>query len=155
MEEALNFWKNTSFRPKFCWQELTETLEIFPACLPLKQRSSGLGYHSGWSDPVPYHILLKYAPGLTKVFRDFFKQVHYRMDVLEKCEDANKLALIGEDVEFPTNTYYPPGKWSNSISYKDASEWQLFWLLGTVCSRNLFLQSCFYSGESGSPLMTK
>lgn len=85
-------------------------MNIFPACLPLKQRTSRIGFHSGWSDPVPFHILMKYAPGFTKVFRDFFKQVHYRMDILEKCEDANKLAISGGDVEFPTNTYYPPGK---------------------------------------------
>ena len=86
-------------------------MNIFPACLPLKQRTSRNGFHSGWSDPVPFNILQKYAPGLTKVFREFFKQVHYRMDILEKCEDANKLAIDGGDVEFPTNTYYPPGKY--------------------------------------------
>ena len=28
-------------------------------------------------------------------------------------------------------------------------------VLGTICARNVFQKSCFYSGESGSPLMTR
>ena len=53
------------------------------------------------------------------------------MNILERCEDTDSLA-IGGTQEFPTNTYYPPG---------------------TVCARNTYSQSCFFSGESGSPLM--
>ena len=43
------------------------------------------------------------------VYRDFFKQIQYKMDILERCEDANVLAVSGAPVTFPTNTYYPPG----------------------------------------------
>ena len=107
---------------------------IYPACLPIKQRTSTFGVHSGWSSPIPFHLLWQYAPGFTKVYRDFFKQIHYKMEVQDQCQDANKLAVTMEDATFPTNTYYPPG---------------------TVCARNYFTQSCFYSGESGSPLMMR
>ena len=31
------------------------------------------------------------------------------MDISERCEDSNKLAVTGDDAEYPTNTYYPPG----------------------------------------------
>ena len=31
----------------------------------------------------------------------------------------------------------------------------MFSILGTLCARNIYEQSCFFSGESGSPLMIK
>merc|ERR1719229_658999 len=54
------------------------------------------------------------------------------MDIFEKCEDPNNVDEFGIEVEYPTNTYYPPG---------------------TMCSKPYFQSSCFYSGDSGSPLM--
>ena len=83
--------------------------QIYPACLPVGRRTSNTGVHSGWSSAIPLHILKKYAPGFAKVYGEFFKQVHYKMDILDQCEDDNVFSKIGEKVQFPTNTYYPPG----------------------------------------------
>ena len=83
---------------------------MYPACLPLKTRVNRFGYHSGWSSPIPFHILTQFAPGFTKVYRDFFKQVHYKMDISERCQDSNKLAVTAAEALYPTDTYYPPGK---------------------------------------------
>ena len=91
-------------------KEITEAFGVYPACLPTQQRTSNSGFHSGWSSPIPFHILSSYAPGFTKVYRDFFKQIHYKMDISERCEDSNTLAATGEPAQFRTNTYYPPGK---------------------------------------------
>merc|ERR1711971_222343 len=104
------FKVNDNLLPK----EKTERLQVYPACLPLTQRTTRFGF--------------------LKVYEDFFKQIHYKMDILEKCEDANVLGITGIPAKFPTNTFYPPG---------------------TVCARNFYIQSCFYSGESGSPLMIR
>ena len=71
------------------------------------------------------------------------------MDVLEECKDANKLILTGTNSTYVTNTYYPPGNFLQI----NISLFSLF--LGTVCARNTYLQSCFYSGESGSPLLAR
>ena len=83
--------------------------KIYPACLPTERRTSMVGYHSGWSSPIPFRILRKYAVGFTKVYRDFFKQIQYRMQILDKCEDDNFFTASTDPVKFPTNTYYPPG----------------------------------------------
>ena len=83
---------------------------IFPACLPLQKRTENIGIHSGWSSPIPFYILSQFAPGFTKIYRDFFKQAHYKMDIMDRCSDANALSVTGEPAQFPTNTYYPPGK---------------------------------------------
>ena len=85
-------------------------MKIYPACLPIKQRKTKFGIHSGWSTPVPFHILWKYAPLFTKVYRDFFKQVQYKMVIPERCEDDNLKAESAEPAIYTTNTYYPPGK---------------------------------------------
>ena len=82
---------------------------IFPACLPTGKRTSVVGYHSGWSNPIPYHILKKYSVGFTRIYRDFFKQIHYKMKIMDKCEDDNFFTSSTAQVEYPTNTYYPPG----------------------------------------------
>ena len=82
---------------------------IYPACLPIKQRTSNVGVHSGWSSPIPFHILSNYAPGYTRIYRDFFKQLQTKMDISDRCEDGNKLRS-GKDAMFPSNTFYPPGK---------------------------------------------
>ena len=74
------------------------------------------------------------------------------MEILEQCKDDNTFTLSSEPILYETNTYYPPGK---EIKLTDTSKHILSWGKGTVCARNLFQQSCFYSGESGSPLMTR
>ena len=82
---------------------------IHPACLPTG-RSSSVSYHTGWSNRIPYHVLKKYAVGFTKVYRDFFKQIQYKMKIMDKCEDDIFLPLQQNLlVEYPTNTYYPSG----------------------------------------------
>ena len=93
-------------------QENTTRYGIYPACLPLQQRSSTEGFHSGWSSPIPFHILSQYAPGFTKVYRDFFKQIHYRMQIDQRCEDSNIIPFQGFEIPatFETNSYYPPGR---------------------------------------------
>ena len=84
--------------------------KIYPACLPLGNSISKTGFHSGWSSAIPKHILKKYAPGFAKLYGEFFKQVHYKMEILEQCEDDNFFTKVYEEpVIFPTNTYYPPG----------------------------------------------
>ena len=84
--------------------------KIYPACLPLGNSISKTGFHSGWSSAIPKHILKKYAPGFAKLYGEFFKQVHYKMEILEQCEDDNFFTKVNEEpVMFPTNTYYPPG----------------------------------------------
>lgn len=82
--------------------------KIYPACLPTKQRISQFGIHSGWSTPIPFHLLSKYAPGFTRVYREFFKQVHYQMEILDRCEDSNFIDF-GVNATFKTNTFYPQG----------------------------------------------
>jgi len=112
----------------------TMMLGIFPACLPFQQRRTNIGIHSGWSSPVPFHILTQYAPGFTKIYREFFNQAQYKMEIMDRCKDANLLTTFGTPAEFPTNTYYPPG---------------------TVCARSIYKSTCFFSGVSGSPLMIR
>ena len=103
---------------EFLFFKASEIHEIYPACLPIKQRTSKYAFHSGWSNPLPLHLLNKYAPGHTKVYGDFFKQVQLLMEVQDKCKDSNTLLNYGfgygyglyENATLPTNTYYPPGK---------------------------------------------
>ena len=48
--------------------------------------------------------------GFTEVYDEFFKQVHYKMEVLEECKDSNLLEDAFLTPQFRTNTYYPPGQ---------------------------------------------
>ena len=127
-------------------------MKIYPACLPIKERSSVDGYHSGWSRPIPYHILRKYAPGYTEIYDEFFKQVHYKMEIFDKCKDSNLLEDASRTAIYKTNTYYPPGQLQDMIHIN-----YLLMLkgLGVMCARIVHSRSCFYSGGSGSPLMTR
>ena len=96
--------------------------KIYPACLPTGKRSSTEGFHSGWSSPIPFNILRKYAPGFTKVYRDFFKQIHYKMEIFERCADDNYFIGSPDPVFSPTDTFYPPGiKLSSILSSRDRS----------------------------------
>ena len=85
-------------------------MEIYPACLPLQEARSVDAYHSGWSRAIPYHIFRKWAVGYTEIYDEFFKQVHYKMEVLEECKDSNLLEDTFLTPQFRTNTYYPPGQ---------------------------------------------
>ena len=96
---------------------MTERLKIYPACLPFNQRTENVGFHSGWSNPIPFHILSTYGTGFTKFYRDFFKQVQYKMDIQDKCEDSDAQAGSNDPFDFPTNTYYPPGTRASQRRY--------------------------------------
>ena len=85
--------------------------------------------HSGWSTPPPVEYLWTFAPPYLAFYKDFFKQWHHRMDITS-CTDP--LNINGFPLEFPTNTYYPPG---------------------VICATEFQRLFCPTSGESGSPLM--
>ena len=103
---------------------MTTKHQLYPACLPLQQRTSNEAIHSGWSKELPYQFLENNAPSFTKVYGEFFKQQvglkletfnaklfnivilqQYKMDIMAKCEDQNN----GLNVTYPTNPYFPPG----------------------------------------------
>ena len=109
---------------------------IFPACLPPRGRRSTptSGVHSGWTKPPPLSFLQKFGSGFVPYYSDFFKQWHYSMDILERCMDPTVSQLFGLDIRFPSDTYYPPA---------------------TVCAKDVTAQSCFSTGDSGSPLMVR
>jgi len=90
------------------------------------------GIHAGWAQPPPLNFLMRYAPAYVPLYREFFKQWHYRMDILEKCEDP-KDSTFGP-LTCPSNTSYPAA---------------------TICAKDFAKTACFSSGESGSPLMEK
>ena len=55
------------------------------------------------------------------------------MNVSPSCKDPD-INVFGNPIEFSTNTFYPPG---------------------TICAKDVFQESCFFSGDSGSPLMMR
>ena len=71
------------------------------------------------------------APEYLEVWGEFFKQWHYSMN-LTKCEDPQTYWQSEEALNYPTNSFYPPG---------------------TVCAVERLKEFCPTSGESGSPLM--
>ena len=110
-------------------------LKIYPACLPPKDRSHPTeGVHSGWSKPPPLNFIERFAKGFLPYYSDFFKQWHYKMKIQESCADPTKTQAFGLDVKYPSNTSYPPA---------------------TVCALDVTAQSCFSTGDSGSPLMVR
>ena len=76
----------------------------------------------------------RFAKGYQGSYGDFFKQWHYKMKIQETCRDPNKTQALGLPIKYPSNTYYPPG---------------------TVCALDVTTQSCFSTGDSGSPLMVR
>jgi hypothetical protein len=112
--------------------KLRRNRRIRPACLPLEKRKSASGIHTGWSRPPPYHIVQQFAPGYLKFYRDFSKQWHYKMDIMDECQDPQEFLSI--PLYPPTNTSYPPA---------------------TVCANYFSRNSCFSQGDSGSPLMVR
>ena len=103
---------------------------VYPACLPLETPGAEEGVHAGWTNPPPLEYVQEVAPGYERLYPEFLKQWHYKMK-LTACQD------VYNDI-FPslstTRTFYPPG---------------------TVCARDKTNSSCFYSGNSGSPLMLR
>ena len=112
------------------------SLRLWPICLPSgekKKPGKQTGIHTGWSKPPSFHFLETQAAGYLPFYRDFFKQWHYKMDILE-CKDPQLSAVLGNPLKHPSNTFYPPA---------------------TVCARDFSHDSCFTTGESGSPLMMR
>ena len=106
--------------------------DIFPACLPTGRTYNGsYGIHSGWSSPPSLEYINEYADLFLPYYRDFSKQWHYNMQIIQ-CLDPIVNEVNGQELDFPTNTYYPPG------------------ILCATENSKLF---CPSSGESGSPLM--
>ena len=106
--------------------------ELRPACLP--STSKGIpktGLQSGWSQPPPLPFILSQAKLYAEIYDNFFKQWHYKLDILETCEDP-KINRVCNNLQFPTNTYYPQG---------------------TICAKDFTRDTCFSTGDSGSPLM--
>lgn len=123
------------FKVKDAGLRNSRSLRIYPACLPSNERSTPVsGVHSGWSKPPPFHFLEKNAEGFIRFYSDFFKQWHYQMNILPKCEDPKVSQTFGANLTSPSNSFYPPG---------------------TICATDFTLQSCFSTGDSGSPLMVK
>ena len=113
----------------------TRGSRIFPICLPPEGRSRSLsGIHSGWSSPPPLGFLERYAEGYTPYYSDFLKQWHYKMDILEVCQDPTVSQTFGLSLQYPSNSYYPAG---------------------LTCAKDFSRQSCFSTGASGSPLMVR
>ena len=118
------------------YQHLFERNQIYPACLPTSRRKSSFGspsVHSGWSTPPSLQFLFEFAPPYVAFYEDFIKQWHYQM-VISECRDPLINPILGTNLTFPTNTYYPPG---------------------LICAKEFTRQFCPTSGESGSPLMVK
>ena len=88
---------------------------------------------SGWAAPPPQRYLNKFAEGYVPTSSDFLKQWHYNMEITE-CKDPTINSITGENLEFPTSTFYPPG---------------------LVCAREFTRAFCSSPGESGSTLMTR
>jgi hypothetical protein len=116
-------------------QNKVSSLRLNPICLPNKDKQKPgkqTGIHAGWSKPPPFHFIEDQAQGYLPFYRDFFKQWHYKMDILPKCQDPQLDGVAALELQFPSNTFYPPG---------------------TVCANDFSAQSCFSTGDSGSPLM--
>ena len=68
-------------------QDVTAKHQLYPACLPLQQRTLNEGIHSGWSKEVPFQFLENNAPAFTKIYGEFFKQ-----QVRLECETCETLS---------------------------------------------------------------
>merc|ERR1711892_289674 len=105
-----------------------------PACLPTNDKQPLSVIHAGWSKPPPLSYIKTRASEYEQFYDDFFKQWHYKMDILNKCEDPKKESITGAALKFPSNSSYPAA---------------------TLCAKDFSKQSCFSQGESGSPLMVE
>jgi len=110
---------------------VAKDLQLWPACLPTQsQETPKTGIHTGWSKPPSFSFVQSQAPGYGPFYADFYKQWHYRMDIFT-CEDPKDSPLC-IPLQYPSNSSYPKG---------------------TVCAKDFTKQSCFSTGDSGSPLM--
>ena len=106
--------------------------KIYPGCLPRSRLSKQSAIHAGWSTPPPPSYLQDNAPYHVPYYRDFRKMWHYRIDIAA-CQDPITNEISDEPLEYPSDTYYPPG---------------------LICGKEQRRYFCPSSGESGSPLMT-
>ena len=121
------------------FEQQSRTHNIHPACLPSPNNNlNSTAVHSGWSKPPPLDYVTNHAPNHEAYYGGFSKQWHYSLNIT-KCEDPKtyppaKWPWIGggEPMNYPTNSYYPPG---------------------TICAVEKEKKFCPTSGESGSPLM--
>ena len=104
---------------------------------PVGPRKSSFGIHSGWSRPLPYHILSESAPQLTEMYQNLFKQKQIKMEIFEQCQDGNYLYNLWFDVwpssykgkspaNYHTNTYYPPGRCNKGCKWESGDGTQYF-----------------------------
>jgi len=116
--------------------DVANNLQLWPSCLPSQTSDRPVsGIHTGWSEPPPFSFVQAQASGYVPYYNDFYKQWHYKMEVLDTCEDPTESAVCsGFTFAFPSNSSYPAG---------------------SVCAKDFSKQSCFSTGESGSPLMAK
>ena len=100
---------------------MTEREQIYPACLPTKERSEtvdcandghqcSVAVNSGWSKPLPTTFLQNHASNFLDGYDDFYKQYQFQMEVWKKCnQDENtKIArpmgntfVTNYDITFP------------------------------------------------------
>jgi len=112
-------------------EEPLQKSNLTPACLPTENPPEK-GIHVGWSKAPPLAYLKKHAAPYVEFYDNFFKQWHYKMDILETCQDPTSNPITGDELSFPSNSSYPKA---------------------TVCAKDFSSQSCFSFGDAGSPLM--
>ena len=112
-------------------EEPLQQSHLTPACLPTENPPE-TGIHVGWSKAPPLAYLKKHAAPYFPFYDNFFKQWHYKMDILKTCQDPTLNPITGEELSFSSNSSYPKA---------------------TVCAKDFSRQSCFSFGEAGSPLM--
>ena len=109
-------------------------LHLWPACLPENKATPSTGIQTGWSQPPPFPFIESEAPGYAPIYSDFYKQWHYKLDILDTCEDPKYSPYRCYELRYPSNSSYPPG---------------------TLCAKDFTRQSCFTTGDSGSPLLVQ
>jgi hypothetical protein len=86
----------------------TRALNIYPACLPPRNRQPTAGVQSGWSSAPPYAFLLEYGPGFTNNYRNFFKQWHYSMEIMDTCRDPTFSFYANANILPTASTHLEP-----------------------------------------------
>ena len=115
-------------------KEFFDTYNIYPACLPSGESKRDIGIHSGWSTPPDLDYMIQFATFFLPSYRDFFKQYHYKMDLVPCKDPITNWNENGSVLQHPSNSYYPPG---------------------SICAKEISLQFCPTKGESGSSLMVQ
>ena len=116
-------------------QDHSSASEINPICLPDPVSSNVKeAVNSGWGNPPPLHFFDQFGSAFLPFVMDTFKQWHYKMKIEDDCREPHKLEFNGQDITYPSVSYYPPG---------------------LVCAKDITSQFCPTAGDSGSPLMVK